>query len=162
MSSAHNYDHTGSWFNITLSSYQYRKSHCGDKTAVRSSYLHNSLGISGSPLTFDVAPESIQGNTDRYGAHDLQIKKVIRCLKKVAWNIPDSKVHGANMGPIWGRQDPGGPHVGPMNFAIWDDNLYTISHRSQHLRYHDWCKLVTWCNFYSHNISKEKFTLFTY
>ena len=34
-------------------------------------------------------------------------------------NYPDSKVHGANMGPIWGRQDPGGPHVGPMKFAIW-------------------------------------------
>ena len=33
---------------------------------------------------------------------------------------PDSKVHGANMGPIWGRQDPGGPHVGPMNSAIWE------------------------------------------
>ena len=33
---------------------------------------------------------------------------------------PDSKVYGANMGPIWGRQDPGGPHVGPMNFAIWE------------------------------------------
>ena len=33
--------------------------------------------------------------------------------------LPDSKVHGANMGPIWVRQDPGGPHVGPMNFAIW-------------------------------------------
>ena len=32
---------------------------------------------------------------------------------------PDSKVHGANMGPIWGRQDPGGTHVGPMNFALW-------------------------------------------
>ena len=32
---------------------------------------------------------------------------------------PDSKVLGANMGPIWGRQDPGGPHIGPMNFAIW-------------------------------------------
>ena len=39
-------------------------------------------------------------------------------------HTPDSKVqvHGANMGPIWGRQDPGGPHVGPMNFAIWDGN----------------------------------------
>ena len=24
------------------------------------------------------------------------------------------------MGTIWGRQDPGGPHVGPMKFAIWD------------------------------------------
>ena len=23
------------------------------------------------------------------------------------------------MGPIWGRQDPGGPHVDPMNCAIW-------------------------------------------
>ena len=38
------------------------------------------------------------------------------------WNdIPDSQVHGANMGPIWGRQDPGGPHVGPMKLAIWHD-----------------------------------------
>ena len=26
---------------------------------------------------------------------------------------PDSKVHEANMGHIWGRQDPGGHHVGP-------------------------------------------------
>ena len=34
-------------------------------------------------------------------------------------DIPNSKVHGANMGPIWGRQDPGGPHVGPMNPAFW-------------------------------------------
>ena len=32
---------------------------------------------------------------------------------------PDSKVHGANMGPIWGRQDPGGTHFGPMNLVIW-------------------------------------------
>ena len=34
---------------------------------------------------------------------------------------PDSKVHGAYMGPTWGRQDPGGPHVGPMILAIWAD-----------------------------------------
>ena len=31
---------------------------------------------------------------------------------------PDSKVHGAYMGPTWGRKDPGVPHVGPMNLAI--------------------------------------------
>ena len=24
------------------------------------------------------------------------------------------------MEPIWGRQDPGGLHVGPMNLAVWD------------------------------------------
>ena len=39
----------------------------------------------------------------------------------LAITTPDSKVHGAKMRPIWGRQDPGGPHVGPMNFAIWDN-----------------------------------------
>ena len=31
---------------------------------------------------------------------------------------PDNKAHGANVGPTWGRQDHGGPHVGHMNFAI--------------------------------------------
>ena len=31
---------------------------------------------------------------------------------------------GGNMGPVWGRQEPGGPHVGPMNFAIWDTSKY--------------------------------------
>ena len=25
------------------------------------------------------------------------------------------------MGPVWGRQDPGVPHVGPMNLVIWED-----------------------------------------
>ena len=30
------------------------------------------------------------------------------------------------MGPIWGRQDLGGPHVCPMNFAIWVYMLQNI------------------------------------
>ena len=33
--------------------------------------------------------------------------------------FPASKVHGSNMGPTWGRQDPGRSRVGPMNLAIW-------------------------------------------
>ena len=45
--------------------------------------------------------------------------------------IPDSKVHGAYMGPTWGRQDPGGPHVDPMNrLAIGDiftEQVYSVS-----------------------------------
>ena len=41
---------------------------------------------------------------------------------------PDSKVHGANMGPFWGRQDPGGPHVGPMNFDIWEIVSSQLNH----------------------------------
>ena len=35
------------------------------------------------------------------------------------YSYPYIKAHGANMGVIWGRQDPGGPHVGLKNFAIW-------------------------------------------
>ena len=35
------------WFNINMSSYQYRKSHCGDKTVVRLSYLHNGISYTG-------------------------------------------------------------------------------------------------------------------
>ena len=48
--------------------------------------------------------------------------------------VPDSKVHGANMGPIWGWQDPDGPHVGPMNLAIWGvygNTEYLISSKGQ-------------------------------
>ena len=37
--------------------------------------------------------------------------------------LPDCKVHGATMGPIWGRQDPCRPLVGPMSFSIWASRL---------------------------------------
>ena len=36
------------------------------------------------------------------------------CIKN-----PDSKVHGANLGPTWVLSAPDGPHDGPMNLAIW-------------------------------------------
>ena len=32
----------------------------------------------------------------------------------------DSKIYATNTVPIWGRQDPGGPHVGSVNFALWE------------------------------------------
>ena len=34
-------------FSVKMSSCQYRKSHCGDKTVVRSSYLHNGISYTG-------------------------------------------------------------------------------------------------------------------
>ena len=43
---------------------------------------------------------------------------------------PDSKVHGANMGPTWVLSAPDGPHVGPMSLAIRVWIVYrTIWHR---------------------------------
>ena len=43
---------TGPWFNIKMQSYQYRKSYCGDKTVVRSSYLHNGISFTGKMTYF--------------------------------------------------------------------------------------------------------------
>ena len=37
----------GPRFNIKMTSYRYRKSHCGDKTIERSSYLHNGISYTG-------------------------------------------------------------------------------------------------------------------
>ena len=45
------------------------------------------------------------------------------------------------MGPIWGRQDPGGPHVGPMNFAIWDVKQKEV-----------WLNIITRGKLYSNGI----------
>ena len=37
----------GPRFSIKMTSYQYRKSHCGDKTVVRASYLHSGISYTG-------------------------------------------------------------------------------------------------------------------
>ena len=45
---------------------------------------------------------------------------VLRYIECLLYNAgPDSKVHGANMGPTWVLSAPSGPHVGLMNLAIW-------------------------------------------
>ena len=44
--------------------------------------------------------------------------KLFICWHHGPITYPDSKVHGANMGPTWVLLAPGGPYVGSMNFAI--------------------------------------------
>ena len=48
-------------------------------------------------------------------------------------NNPDSKVNGANIGPTWGRQDPGGTYVGPTNFAIWESSAKLCSYLKKYI-----------------------------
>ena len=43
---------SGPRFNKKMLSYQYRKSHCGDKTVVRSSYLHDGISYTGKTTSF--------------------------------------------------------------------------------------------------------------
>ena len=40
------------WFNIKMSSYQYRKSRCGDKMILRPSYLHNGISYTGKTTSW--------------------------------------------------------------------------------------------------------------
>ena len=41
-------------------------------------------------------------------------------------NIPDSKVHGTNIGLTWVLSAPDGPHVGPMKLAVRDTIYYIL------------------------------------
>ena len=43
----HIWELSGGWFNIKMTSYQYRKSHCGDKTILQPSYFHNGISYTG-------------------------------------------------------------------------------------------------------------------
>ena len=93
-------------------------------------YGHDQLWLSWAdlvqPLVLKISPHSrltlgtIWGSGYRKGEADTTASTQDCTTIVCSWNIPDSKVLGSNMGPIWGRQDPGGPHVGPINFAIQD------------------------------------------
>ena len=86
--------HPGPWFNIKMPSYQYRKSHCGDKMVVRSSHLHNGISYTGktTSLYWIIALESIkwpvntashQSVRDKHG--DRQMNEWTRDFK-ASWN----------------------------------------------------------------------------
>ena len=48
---------------------------------------------------------------------------------KLSYTFPDSRAHGANMGPTWILSAPGGPHVDPVNLAIRDIHLAVDQHQ---------------------------------
>ena len=91
---------------------------------------------------------------------------------------PDSKVHGPNMGPTWGRQAPGGPHVGLMNFAILETMCNINEARWTYMKNmliacmttfakfcHDKSWSISWCIISNRSklfltISKRSFSLF--
>ena len=72
------------------------------------------------------------------------VGKVMACVSQELVHS-DSKVHGANMGPNWVLSAPDGPHVGPMNFAIWD--MYTAVRGVSN----EYALLLIYCPKYIHN-----------
>ena len=61
-----------------------------------------------------------------YGCNRIISRYIAYSLREICYDPltvyrqggPDSKVHGANMGPTWVLSAPDGPHVGPMNLAV--------------------------------------------
>ena len=80
---------SGSWFNINMSSYQYRKSHCGDKTVGRPSYLHNGISYTGtmSSLYWIGALDGIVGDKMRINWN--QMAGRITSWLRLSWSAPD-------------------------------------------------------------------------
>ena len=76
---------------------------------------------------------------DGFNLINWRISRLLQMKPQWLWDYPDSKVHGANVGPTWGRQDPDGPHVGPMNFAIWE----AVPFPSISQVFHNMCSEVT-------------------
>ena len=87
---------SGPRFNIKMSSYQYRKSHCGDKTVVRSSILHNVISYTGKMSSLQwiraqMLPSVSQTSVVQLKIHRIiitqRIHMVISIYGKWEWNI---------------------------------------------------------------------------
>ena len=63
----------GPWFIIKMLSYQYRKSHCGDKTILWPSYLHNGISYTGKTTSLYWIGALLVGSKPPRGARICEI-----------------------------------------------------------------------------------------
>ena len=105
----------GGWFNMKMSSYPNRKSHCGDKTISQPSYLHNGFSNTGKTTS-------------------LYWIRALAYMAKLVMSVPDEVTCQAAMPLVFCNQ-PGCMHGG-NTCQIWSDstvNAYSC-HRS-------WCQV---------------------
>ena len=74
----------------------------------------NNLPAAHINLSFKAVINSFRQSIDQWQCTAIQFYPSFTQLdamlhRPTLYIIPESKVHGANMGPIWGRQDLGGP-----------------------------------------------------
>ena len=146
------------WFNINMASYRYRKSHYGDKTILRPSYLHNGISYTGK-MTSLYWIRTLGNDSSLLSCHipwaswhlrSLAFWLFVQQQTPHYWIIityPKNKVQGAKMGPTGPRWAPCWPHelcyLGNASF-----NTFSF------VRYHFevWCDLVI-----HHGTSRVKF-----
>ena len=98
------FSNPGPWFNIKMSSYRYRKSHCGDKMVVRSSYLHNGISYIGKMTSLYWIRAQALGLSSNW----------VHCIKRMrGLTLPEVKLYFMlgypYQGKYWILRNPG-PH----------------------------------------------------
>ena len=86
----------GGRINIKMSSYRYRKPHCGDKTILRPSYLHNGISYTDKMIFLYWIR-----------AQDTKLSMCADALAKILWNWPSRNLTGLSS-----VYSGGGPHYG--------------------------------------------------
>ena len=93
----------GPWFNIKMSSYQYRKSHCGDKMILRPSYLHNRIFYTGKMISlYWIGAQNILISLNIMAGDDLVMpgarESAGMVITQFTWNNP---VHFSQCIKVW-------------------------------------------------------------
>ena len=134
------YPHPGPRLNIKMMSYQYRKSHCGDKTVVRSSYLHNGIFYAGK-------------TTYLYWIRALTSENTVSKISPMTYTAVHSikPLIARFMGPTWRPSGADRTQVGPM-LAPWTllsgYNSNFVGNYGQHLDYdHD--DSIKWYSYFT-------------
>ena len=96
----HYWTTTGPWFNIKTSSYHYRKSHCGDKTVVRSSYLRNGISYTGKMVSlYWISPQNVTKHA--VSAYFFGVYCIQKCLKVLGMCVTVYVASNIHYCPIW-------------------------------------------------------------
>ena len=93
------YISSGPWFKIKMTSYQYRKSHCGDKTILRPSYLHNGISYTGkmSSLYWIRAQVSLKLAVLLHSLICLHWWMMSEAIKWACWSLLSQEINGCNI-----------------------------------------------------------------
>ena len=114
--------HDAEWFLERWSPFQYKKHTPGKGMILRLSLFH------------DWNPDT----SFMLKRPEITVQSILCWL--MHWCIPDSKVHGANMGPSWDLSAPAGPHVGPWTLlsGMFETRINFVVHVSQIRSYLHW------------------------
>ena len=95
----------GRQFNIKMTSYQYRKSHRGDKTILRPSYLHNGVSYTGKTTSLYWIGALYISSSDAWSSLSCRDLTAWQPWQQGSWDQ-----YGAHLGPTGPRWAPCWPH----------------------------------------------------